>query len=156
MPVYHERLHVPLTWWLLAVPVVAVLGGELYAGFGGLVPLVIYAVFAVAVAGFLLAWGMTTVSVSEGVLVAGGAALPLESAGDVTVLDEQQFALLRGPRGDPAAWMVLRPYFKRGVYVAVTDTSSQHPYWLIGSRHPAELAAAIGRSLPATRAETVR
>jgi hypothetical protein len=156
MPVYHERLHVPLAWWLLAVPVVAVLGGELYAGFGGLVPLVTYAVFAVAVGGFLLAWGMITVSVRDGVLDAGGARLPLESAGDVTVLDERQFALLRGPRADPAAAMVLRPYLKRGVYVGVTDASGPHPYLLIGTRHPEELAAAIGRWMRAPHAGTVR
>ena len=156
MPVYHERLHVPLTWWLLAVPVVAVLGGELYAGFGGLAAVAIYGVFSVAVAGFLLAWGMITVSVREGVLTAGGQSLPLESAGDVTVLDERQFARLRGPRGDPSAALVLRPYLKRGIYVAVTDTSSPHPYWLIGSRHPEELAAAIGRSLRAPHAGSVR
>jgi hypothetical protein len=156
MPVYHERLHVPLTWWLLAIPVVAVLGGELYAGFGGVAPLLIYAVFAVVVAGFLLAWGRAAVSVHEGILSAGGAMLPLDAAGDVTVLDEKQFAALRGPRGDPAARLVLRPFLKRGIYVAVTDASSPHPYWLIGSRHPAELADAIRRSLRAPQAGTVR
>jgi ABC-type xylose transport system permease subunit len=63
---YRERLLVPVSWWLLAVPVVAVLGGEVYAGFGGWIPPAIYAVFIVAVAGFLLTWGATTITVAGG------------------------------------------------------------------------------------------
>jgi hypothetical protein len=142
---YTERLRVPVSWWLLAVPVIAVLGGEIYfyASLRGIWPLVVYGVFTAAVAGFLLAWGAATITVREGLLLAGGAALPLESAGEVAALDEKQSARLRGPRGDPAARLLLRPYLKRAVYISVTDPGTAHPYWLIGTRHPEELAAAI-------------
>jgi len=143
---YREHLRVPVSWWLLAIPVVAILGGELYAGFGGFIPPLIYALFIAVVAGFLLMWGSASVEVADGVLRAGNATLALRQVGDVVALDEKQAALLRGPRADPAAHLMLRPYVKRAVYVALADPSDGVPYWLVATRHPAELASAIERS----------
>ena len=143
---YREHLRVPVSWWLLAIPVIAILGGELYAGFGGFIPPLIYAVFTAVVAGFLLMWGSASVEVTDGALRAGNATLPLRLVGDVVPLDEKQAALLRGRRADPAAHLMLRPYIKRAVYVALADPSDGVPYWLVATRHPAELASAIERS----------
>jgi hypothetical protein len=143
---YHERLLVPVSWWLLAVPSVAILGGEVYAGFGGIVPALIYAVFILIVGGFLVTWGATSIEVTGGRLRVGGAQLPISATGDVVALDEKQAALLRGPRADPAARMMLRPYLKRAVYIGLADRGSGVPYWLVATRHPAELATAIERS----------
>jgi DUF3093 family protein len=142
---YRERLRVPVSWWLLAVPVIAILGGEVYAGFGGFIPPLIYAVFVAAAAGFLLSWGAASVEVADGALRAGSATLPLSQIGDVVALDEKQAALLRGPRADPAAHLMLRPYLKRAVYIALADQGSEVPYWLVATRHPEELATAIER-----------
>ena len=142
---YRERLLVPVSWWLLAVPVVVILGGEVYAGFGGWIPPAIYAVFIAVVAGFLLTWGATTIEVADGTLRAGGAELPLDRTSDVVPLDEKQAALLRGPKADPAAHLMLRPYLKRAVYIKLADPGSGVPYWLVATRHPAELATAIER-----------
>ncbi len=143
---YREHLRVPVSWWLLAVPVIAILGAEVWAGFSGFIPPLIYAVFTAVVAGFLLSWGAATIEVTDGALRAGGATLPLSQIGDVVVLDEEQAALLRGPRADPAAHLMLRPYLKRAVYIALADPGSEVPYWLVATRHPAELATAIERS----------
>lgn len=143
---YREHLRVPVSWWLLAIPVIAILGGEVYAGFGGFIPPLIYAVFTAVIAGFLLTWGATSIEVTDGALRAGSATLPLSQVGDVVPLDEKQAALLRGPRGDPAAHLMLRPYLKRAVYIALADPSDGVPYWLVATRHPAELATAIERS----------
>jgi Protein of unknown function (DUF3093) len=152
---YHERLLVPVSWWLLAVPVIAVLGGEVYAGFGGIVPPLIYTLFVVVVAGFLLTWGATSVDVDGGTLRAARAELPLSQAAEVVPLDEKQAALLRGPRADPAAHLLLRPYLKRAVYIKLADPGSGAPYWLVATRHPAELATAIERGRQATDRQTV-
>ncbi|MGD0557236.1 MAG: DUF3093 domain-containing protein [Streptosporangiaceae bacterium] len=142
---YSERLRVPVSWWLLSIPTIAVLGAEIfaYANMRGMGPAVVYIVFTAVVGGFLLAWGATSIKVTDGVLQAGGDALSLEYVGEVAALDEKQSARLRGPRGDPTAHLLLRPYLKRTVYISVTDTGSSHPYWLIATRHPDELAAAI-------------
>ena len=66
-------------------------------------------------------------------------------------LDEKQARALSGPRADPAAHLLLRPYLKRAVYVGLADPAGGVPYWLVATRHPAELAAAIesaGRGQP--------
>jgi hypothetical protein len=142
---YREHLRVPLSWWLLAIPVIAVLGAEVYAGFGGFIPPLIYAVFTAVVAGSLLSWGAASIEVTDGALRAGSATLPLSQVGHVVPLDEKQAALLRGPRADPAAHLMLRPYLKGAVYIALADQDGV-PYWLIATRHPEELATAIERS----------
>lgn len=142
---YREHLRVPVSYWLLAIPVVALLGGELYAGLSGYIPPLIYAVFTAVVVAFLLSWGAVSIEVSDGVLRAGRATLPLDQIGDVVALDEKQSALMRGPRADPAARLLLRPYLKRAVYIEVA-VPGEAPYWLVGTRRPEQLARAIQRS----------
>jgi hypothetical protein len=143
---YREHLHVPVSWWLLAIPSIVILGAELWAGFGGFIPALVYVVFTAVIAGFLLSWGSTSIEVREGALRAGSDTLPLSRIGEVVPLDEKQAALLRGPRGDPAAHLMLRPYLKRAVYIALPDPADGVPYWLVATRHPAELATAIESS----------
>ena len=140
---YREQLRVPVSWWLLGILSVLVLGAEIFAGFGGMLPAIVYGVLLAAVASLLLAWGTASIEVTGGALRAGGAELRLADIGEVVALDEKQSAQLRGPRGDPAAHLLLRPYLKRAVYISLADPASPVPYWLVGSRRPAELATAI-------------
>ena len=142
---YRERLYVPLAWWLLAVPTVLILGGTVYAGLPWPWPALIVGGLAAVCAALLIAFGRGSIEVGGGALRAGGAVLPLTVIGEVIALDERQSTRLRGPQADPAAHLYLRPYLKESVYVAVDRAASAAPYWLIGTRHPAELAAAIER-----------
>jgi hypothetical protein len=141
MHTYRERLRVPTAWWLLAIPVALTLGGEFYEVLGSVWPPLIMAGLAVAFVAFFLSVGRAEIEVSDGALHAGGAVLPLTAVSEVVPLDERQSARLRGPKGDPAAYLYSRPYLKRHVYLALEDP--RVPYWMIGTRHPAELAAAI-------------
>ena len=141
---YRERLLVPVSYWLLAVPSIAFLGAEAWFIAGGIVPPLTLAILAIIAAIFLINWGNATIEVTGGVLRAGRDTLPLDEAGEIIALDEKQAALLRGPRADPAAHLFLRPYVKRAVYVAVADPSDGVPYWLISTRHPDRLATALG------------
>lgn len=138
---YRERLHAPLAWWLLAVPSVITLGGLFYEVLSDPWPLVVMAGLAAACGLALVAYGRTEVQVTGEALRAGGVKLPLASVSEVVPLDEKQSALLRGPRGDPAAYLFTRPYLKQSVYLATADP--RVPYWQIGTRHPDELAAAV-------------
>jgi Protein of unknown function (DUF3093) len=140
---YRERLAVPAAWWLLALPVIGLLGGELWAGIGGWAGTVIFAVFAAGLVAALMAWGSARIEVSGGRLSAGRSVLPLRYATEVVALDERQAAAMRGPQADPAAHLMVRPFLKQAVYIAVQDPAGQVPYWLVGTRRPAELAAAI-------------
>ena len=176
MRVYHERLWAPVSWWLLGLAVIVILGEELAAGFGG--PAVA-AIFAVLVAGWvalLLSWGRPRIEVTGGELIVAGARLPLAVVGDVSTLDRAQTRAIVGPRADPAAFTLIRPYLREAVYIEVTEPAAGGvprrrlrwrrwrpyaevtrpaagtPYWLVATRHPAELAAAINSARPAARA----
>ena len=131
-------------------------------------------VLAGLVAAMLWSWSRPTVLVSEGELRAGPACLPLAAVGEVTALDEAQTRSLRGPRGDPAAFLLIRPYLRQAVYVEVARLGAETrvhrrlrgfrlraetarpavaaPYWLVCTRHPAELVAAINGARAAARA----
>ena len=141
---YRERLRVPLAWWLLAMPTVLILGATLYAGLAEPWPFIIMAGFIGGSAAFLIAMGLATVEVRDGTLRAGKDALPLTTVSEVVVLDQNQTMRLRGPRADPAAHLYSRPFLKESVYLGVAAPGPA-PYWLIGTRHPAELAAAVDR-----------
>ncbi len=145
---YRERLRVPLAWWLLALPSVLILGATLYAGLAEPWPVIIMTGLAGGCAAFLVTLGLATVEVCNGTLRAGNAALPLTAVSEVVSLDEKQTSRLRGPRADPAAYLYSRPYLKESVYLAVAAShpaAGSAPYWLIGTRHPAELTAAVER-----------
>jgi hypothetical protein len=149
---YTERLRVPAAYWWLGELTAATFASFIWAGFNLWVALGSYILFCGGCAAVLLLWGHTTVEVSSGELRAGAATLPLAIAGEVVPLDETQAEALRGPRADPRAFMLIRPYLKLAVYVEVIGEHQDRPYWLIGSRRPAELAAAIERSRPQARA----
>ena len=145
---YRERLLVPVSYWLLAFPVVVTLGAEAYFFVDGIIPpLVIGALFAV-VAAFLVHWSSATIEVAGAVLRAGKDTLALSGADEVVALDEKQTKALGGPRADPAAHLLLRPYLKRAVYVGLADPGEGVPYWLLATRHPERLAAAIETARP--------
>jgi hypothetical protein len=181
MRVYHERLSVPLSWWLVGLATIAFLATEVVPGW----PLPVEALIFVAIVGALVAmllnWGRLSVDVDGGELRAGHARLPLTAVGEVTALDEAQTRSLRGPRADPAAYLLIRPYLRQSVYVEVTGhaggapaaaarpagwlarrndpntrigtMAAAAPYWLVCTRHPVELAAAINGARPAARAD---
>jgi len=143
---YREQLHVPLAWWLLAVPTVLILGATLYAGLPEPWPIIIMAGLAAGCAAMLISMSLARVEIGGGNLRAGSAVLPLTAITEVVTLDEKQSTRMRGPRADPAARLYSRPYLKTSVYLAVDPAVDPAvPYWLIGTRHPAALAEVIER-----------
>jgi hypothetical protein len=149
---YTERLRAPAAYWWLGMLTTFTFASFVWAGFSVIVAIASYILFCGGCAAVLLLWGHTSVEVSSGELRAGKATLPLAVAGEAVALDEAQAQALRGPRADPRAFMLLRPYLKLAVYIEVTGEHQDRPYWLIGTRRPAELVAAIERSRPQARA----
>jgi hypothetical protein len=139
MRVYRERLGVPVSWWLSGAGLVIIFGTLTWAGFTVTIGLIVYLALGLLVAFALLRWSTTIVEVSPDGLSVGSRRLAFGQVAEISALDEEQTTALRGPKADPAAFMVIRPFLPESVYVAVTG----EPYWLIGTRHPAELAAAL-------------
>jgi hypothetical protein len=143
---YHERLRVPISWWLISAMCVLILGTELFAGWPLPIGVGIYIALALICASTLLHWGGAVVSVQDGQLRAAKVRLPLGSTGEVQPLDEAQTRAMRGPRADPDACLLIRPYLKQSVYVETPGADAAWPYLLICTRHPLELAEAIEKS----------
>lgn len=140
---YREQLFVPASWWLIglffSVSFVTAVGfylGPIVAVVGGLAT-----TLAVAVA--LLNYGHLSIEVGPSGLSAGDAWLDWEHTGTVRVLDESATRARLGVGADPHGYLVTRPYVRSAVEIGVVDAADPHPYWLVSSRQPARLAAAI-------------
>jgi hypothetical protein len=148
MHMYRERLSAPPLWWVVGMASMLTFGAIVWTGFDVGITVVVFAALILITAAFLLNWGRATIEVTSGELRVGPDALPLAAVGEVRPLDEAQARALRGPRADPRAYTLIRPYLRYAVYVEVTGRDAAHPYWLLGTRRPTELAAAIESARP--------
>jgi hypothetical protein len=142
---YHERLSAPVSWWITGMVTMFTFGSIVWFGFPLWVAVVTYVFCFAVTAAFLLNWGRAAIDVNGTDLVAGGSSLPLAETGEIRPLNEAQTTALRGPHADPRAYLLIRPYLRQAVYVEVSG-GGQVPYWLLATKHPGELAAAIERS----------
>ena len=149
---YRERLRAPVSWWINGMIIMFLFGSIVWFGFPLWVGAVTYGALFALTAALLVNWGRAAIRIDGGQLIASGSSLLLADAGEVRQLDENQARALRGPRADPRAHLLIRPYLRKAVYVEVTSPDAAAPYWLLFTRRPAELAAAIESSRPASRA----
>lgn len=145
---YRERLFAPPLWWITGMLTMLTFGAIVWTGFDAAVTLGVFGTLIIVTAAFLLNWGRATIEIAGGELRVGKDRLPLSEMGHVRPLDEAQARALRGPRADPRAYVLIRPYLRYAVYVEVARPGSRIPYWLVATRRPAELAAAIESSRP--------
>lgn len=141
-PEYDERLAVPVYWWPIAAVCVLLLGAEIFAGFGWPVAIGTYVVLGGFITALFLSWG-ARVRVADGALRAGRARLPVTAIGDVSALSA---ASARKMRGDRAAFVFARPYLTYAVRVEVRDPDDPTSYWLVFTRRPESLAAALAKA----------
>ena len=59
-------------------------------------------------------------------------------------LDADQTRRRAGVDADARAQLVLRPYIATAVEITLNDPADPVPYWLVSSRRPDALAAAVG------------
>src|SRR5258708_16406948 len=102
-------------------------GAIVWTGFNLATTLAVFAALFGVLAAFLLNWGRATIEVSDGVLRADKATLPLSAAGQVRPLDEVQARAPRGPRADPRAHLLIRPYLYRAAFIEVPKDGACAP-----------------------------
>jgi len=141
--VYDERLGVPLRWWALATMFLASVLLAFLVSTPTWVALLATGVLVALVLGVFLGYGAARISVREGVLVAGRARIGLEHVGEVEALGREATRQLAGRDADARAYLLLRPYLRRSVRVAIEDPADPAPYWLLSTRHPQRLVAAL-------------
>jgi hypothetical protein len=140
---YHERLGVPLRWWVQGTMLVASLWLAVIVATPGAVAWLVTAVAMLLLGAGLLSYGGVQLSVADGEFRAGRAHIEGRHLGAVEALDAEQTRRTAGPEADARAYLLLRPYLKRAVRVEITDPADPTPYWLVSSRHPEDLAGAL-------------
>lgn len=141
---YRERLHVPLRWWVQGTMLIATLWLALVVAIPGVVAWSVTAVCLGLLGAFFLSYGGAEVRVQDGELRVGRAHIDARHLGPADSLDPEQTRRTAGRDADVRAFLVLRPYLSRAVRVAIADPADPAPYWLISTRRPDQLAAAIG------------
>lgn len=142
--VFVERQWPSAAAWLLAP------GVGLFAG------LAIFPVSDVAAGAVFLAVTVTIaivlgrtaerIAVTDGIdpgLRAGRAFLEAWHVGEVTELDRDRSREVLGPGADARAFLAHRGWIPTAVRVEVLDPEDPTPYWLVSTRRPRELAAAL-------------
>jgi len=140
---YSERLSVPLRWWVQATMLLASLWLAFVVAMPAWAAWSATAVVLVITFGLMAWFGSARVAVRDGTLYAGPAHISLDLLGPAEPLDAEETRRVHGVDADARAFLLTRPYLKRSVKVAVEDPADRTPYWLVSTRHPHELAAAI-------------
>ena len=161
-PTFFERRTVPLWWWLVALALVlptteaVVLGPEMSHHPSALLTWASLAGATVLVAACLIALGRSNVTVDQLGISAGGAVLPAGDVGRARALDRAETHRLLGPGLRADAHLSLRPWIKTAVQVEVAvqvqtaerQANAQCPYWIVATRKPTELVAALDEIRP--------
>lgn len=145
---FRERLW-PAAWVWLAGVVVAATLGVVFVPATSVTVAAVVGVLALAGVAALLAWWSPVVRVVEPSpgagwwLQAGEARIPLAALGTPEPLDAAAMRRALGPALDARSHRLIRGWVATGVQVEVTDPRDPVPYWLLSSRRPARLSAAI-------------
>lgn len=144
MPEYRERLW-PTPWIylssLLLIPASILVLAPVSLPAGIVTGVVLYA----ALTGSLTLTA-PVVEVSDGRFRAGRAEVPLAETGIAVPARGDAARVERGTGLDARAFLVIRGWIRDVVRVPITDVADPAPYWLVSTRHPNELAAAINGS----------
>lgn len=143
---HDERLSVPWWGWIAAVALSGVLAAEVWLGGSGARAWLPFAVLVPLSLGALWWLGRIRVAVVGDELRVDDARLPVRFVADAVPLDVQGRRELLGVSADPLAFVVQRPWIAGAVQVLLDDPADPTPYWLVSSRRPAELAAALMRT----------
>lgn len=147
---FEERLRVPLRWWVQATMflaslwlafIVAMPPGKAWIAWAAT------GVLSGLVVALLLGYGSARVRVADGVFHAGRANIPVGLVAGPVAHDAVTTRRLIGVDANARAYLLLRPYVKRSVQVAVTDPADPVPYWLVSTRRPGELVAALSATV---------
>jgi hypothetical protein len=149
---FRERLTVPIIWWVLAglfsLSVLVAVGAYLGPAWG----------LGTSVATFLVAAAVfgsaaIVISVEEQEIRVGRATIEHAYIASCRALDAEETRRRTGVEADARAHLVLRPYIKTTVEITLDDPEDPVPYWLVSTRYPQRLAAALQDAASSTLTE---
>ncbi|TFB57627.1 DUF3093 domain-containing protein [Cryobacterium sp. TMT1-62] len=144
MPEYREKLWAspaPYVATALIIPASILVFAPISMLAGVLLAAGLYAACVLA-----LLLSAPVVQVRGGELTAGRASISIDLVGEVLPFDGDEAALERGQRLDARAWLLIRGWIRPVVRIPIVDATDPAPYWLVSTRRPQKLAAAINGS----------
>lgn len=141
---YRERLG-PSLWILVSAAVAAPMAALVFAPIDTTVALAAGAVVGILIVAVLMT-SSPKVEVRAGVLRAGRAHIDVELLGEPRALTAEDARMARGVDLDPRSWHLIRGGIDGVVVVPVLDPDDPAPAWVISSRTPDRLSAAVRRA----------
>jgi hypothetical protein len=147
---YRERLMVPWWWWLPGLGLAALIAFEVNLGVPAIPLWLPYAVLLPVAAVVLLMLGSTQLRVVAGdgetELWVGGAHLPVSVVARSAEVPRSAKSAALGRQLDPAAYVVHKAWIGPMVLLVLDDPDDPTPYWLVSSRRPDRVLAALRSS----------
>jgi hypothetical protein len=141
---YRERLW-PAPWLFistaLVIPASLLVFLPINQQAGVVTAIVLYAGCVVA-----LIAGSPVLEVTETEFRAGRARLPIAVIGEVSTHRGDDAQLERGRHLDARAWLLIRGWVSPVIKVQVVDETDPAPYWLVSTRQPDAVSAALMRA----------
>jgi hypothetical protein len=144
MTIYRERLWASAWVFIstaLVIPASLLVFLPINFGVGVIVAIVLYAGCVT-----ILIATSPTIEVTAEQFVAGRARLPIRFIGPVAGFRNDEATLERGQRLDSRAWLLIRGWVGPVVRVDVLDENDPTPYWVVSTRHPEDVVAAIAKA----------
>jgi hypothetical protein len=141
---YRERL-TPSLWAFVSAAVVAPMAAMVFVPFDKTIALAAGIVVAVLVVVLMIA-AAPRVEVRGGELVAGRAHIPVEFLDDVAPFTGDEARNARGPGLQRDAWHLIRGGIDGIMQARVTDPDDPTSVWVVSSRTPDRLTAAVRRA----------
>lgn len=91
----------------------------------------------------LLWWTSPVIRVDETTLSAGQAHIDLRFVARIEPIDASQARQAKGPGLDARAFVVIRPWISPAARIVLDDPRDPVPYWLVSTRQPERLVAAV-------------
>jgi hypothetical protein len=146
---YRERLWVPLWWWPVAFAITGLLAAEIHMGAPGVRAWLPYvALFPVPI--WVLVWlsrhrvEVAPDSTGTPELRVGRAHLPASFVARAAAVAPTAKSAALGRQLDPAAYLQHRPWIGPMVLLVLDDPDDPTPYWLVSTRRPDRVLAALG------------
>ncbi|MCM6774358.1 DUF3093 domain-containing protein [Nocardia sp. CDC159] len=148
-PVYTERLWVPLWWWPVGLAITGLLAAEIHMGAPGIRAWLPYVLLFPIPVWALLWLSRHRVEVARDAtgtleLRADRAHLPVTYVARATAVPASAKSAALGRQLDPAAYVQHRPWIGPMVLLVLDDPDDPAPYWLVSTRKPDRVLAALG------------
>ena len=142
--VYRERL-MPTVWMYIFIALVIPATLLVFLPISPPVGIAVAVLLYLGAIGSLI-YTAPVIAVAGGELRAGRAHIPVSLLGEPVAFRGEEATLERGRRLDARAFLCIRGWVKPVVRIPVTDPADPVPYWLVSTRTPEKLIAAIVRS----------